>query len=324
MSRSQAVLEPFEAVQRIRYAVCCGGLSLMVLITTTGPWVVRHDGIRSVEVLSLWDLPGSDVRELGEHGVSALGMLMLSLALTLLTALRPARPLVLCTILTAVLSFVNTMWLDQALTGTAAHPAEVPAAAGPGVAAALGETFVLVLGLGALALVDTADDSDSVRRRVVSDGARWPADMGRRLAYAARGAMLSVLLLIGSTLPWMSLRHGEGGVRRLSLWDLANGSAGDQVTTGAAGAALALLIVSCVLLLLLAAEPERFLAWWVAVSIGVTLAALCRLHLVTAGLSQGRESVRLAGEAVTLAVLFAAAVVVIVPLGLPRSRRRPG
>ncbi|GII78779.1 hypothetical protein Sru01_37610 [Sphaerisporangium rufum] len=359
MSSGPARREPFPAVQRIRYTVWCAGLAVLLLITSTQAWVCDH-----AVLLSLWELPQHDGRDVSGHGMSALGMLLLALALTLLAAWWPARPVVLCALLAAVLSFLNTMWLHQALTGTPTRLPGFPASitAGPGVAAALAETLALMLGLGLLALVDSAPDVQAAPGRPVAgsasrtaaaavrppdgcparhralvpqpaDRAAQPAGLGpqpaglpRRLRYAAQGSVLAVLLLLAETLPWAArhLRHPDGTetTGHLSLWELAAGSAGDRLVP-AAELALTLLVVSCLLMLLIAAEPDRFVAAWVLLSLVLTLPAAVRLHLALSASPMGDEGATLTalpGEAVALAVLIAA-MVAVAALLLPRGRR---
>ncbi|MFC4531750.1 hypothetical protein [Sphaerisporangium dianthi] len=335
MSSSPAPLEPFAAVQRIRYTVWCVGLSLGLLITSALPWLRQSSPWSAGAVLSLWELPDSGVRAVSEHGVSALGMLLLAVSLTLLTALHPARPMVLGALLAAVLSFLNIMWLHQALAEGRGRPAGIPASfsAAPGVAAALAETLALVLGLGLLALLDSADERDAVRRAAVPAGERrpaspWSAEIGRRLGHAARGGTVSLLLVIGSTLPWVRLRHGrengEDVFRYLSLWDLAGSSAGASVTP-AAETALSLLMVSFLLLLLVASEPDRFVGCWVLLSVCLTSASLWWLARAVHGLERAPDAVEvrtLPGQVVTVVVLALAAAMVVAVI-LPRGRPAP-
>ncbi|WP_248963895.1 hypothetical protein [Sphaerisporangium perillae] len=118
--------------------------------------------------------------------------------------------------------------------------------------------------------------------------------------------------------------YGDGTdtIRRLSLWDLANASAGDKVTS-AAELTLTLLILSCLLLLLIASEPDRFVAAWVLLSLGLTLASLGRLHFAAAELQRGHDRVELTmlpGEVVTIVALIASTGT-IAALLLPRGLR---
>ncbi|GII83409.1 hypothetical protein Ssi03_13990 [Sphaerisporangium siamense] len=165
MSNVPVLRDSFETVQRIRYAVWCGGLSLLLLLTTVRPWV-RDGRTRSgTATLTLWDLPGAESAVMSDSGLSVLGMLLLSLALAFLTALRPVRPLVLGTILSAVLSFLDTMGLHQALADMPGRPGGLPDrfTSAPAVLTACAETFALVVGLALLALAGSANRAS--RRR---------------------------------------------------------------------------------------------------------------------------------------------------------------
>ncbi|GII62542.1 hypothetical protein Skr01_26270 [Sphaerisporangium krabiense] len=159
MSNVPVMSEPFTMTQRIRYGVWCLGLSSLLLLTSMRPWV--RDARSGTATLSLWDLPGSENAALGDSGLSVLGMLLVTLVLAVLTGLRPVRPLVLGTMLSAVLSFIDTMGLHQALADTPGRPGGLPACftSAPGVAAAGAETLTLIVGLGLLALAGTASHS---------------------------------------------------------------------------------------------------------------------------------------------------------------------
>ncbi|MGW4637463.1 hypothetical protein ACWEN6_02990 [Sphaerisporangium sp. NPDC004334] len=329
MSSSPAPVEPFAAVQRIRYSVWCAGLSLGLLVTSTVPWLPRAHPWSTGEALSLWELPESGIGSVSAYGGGALGMLMLALALTLLAAVHPARPMVLGALLADALSFLNTMWLHQAL-GDAA-----PEGIAPGVAAALVETLALMLGLGLLTLVDSADERDAARRMTAYAGQRltgspWSLEIRRRLGHAVRGGMVSVLLIFASALPWVGLRHhreyGEEIITYLSLWDLAGSSAGSAVTP-AAETVLSLLVVSFLLVLVVASEPDRFVACWALLSASLTAGSLWWLGRVLSDLGQVRGTGAVAwfsGPMVTAVLLvLSMAVVALVIMPEARLQRRP-
>ncbi|MEV6980476.1 hypothetical protein AB0M95_04345 [Sphaerisporangium sp. NPDC051017] len=272
--------------------------------------------------MSLWDLPSSNAQAISDHGVSASGMLMLTLFLTLLTARWPHRPVVLGTILAAGMSFLNTMHLHQTFGG----PAAAGVALAPGVASTLAGTAALILGLGLLALVDSSDDTDMARQVPWSSRSRpvtspWSPDIARRLARAAQGVTLAALLVGIGILPWTGLHQDGVRFEHLSLWDLAGSSYSEEVTS-AGELTLTLLTLSCLLVLVVACEPHRFTACCVAVCLALTLASVWRLHIVVNQLAAHRaapEPSTLPGQVVAIVVLAVSAVAVA-PLRLRRAQ----
>ncbi|WP_424530708.1 hypothetical protein ACOZ38_13125 [Sphaerisporangium viridialbum] len=300
---SPALWESFAAIQRIRYTVWCVGLSFMLLITSTQPWMRSEESPSADTALSLWDLPSSDIRIISENGTSALGMLMLALSLAVLTALNPVRPFMLVTLVSAILGFLNLMWLQQALPRPHSRFTWSAAWVAPGSAttAALAEALALVLGLAMVTVADSSDERDVVRQTSPdiaerSETSPWSPYPTRRLAHAARGMTLAFLFFIAGTLPWMRFRHhhrdGSDTIRHLSLWDLSDSSISDEVTT-AGQVTLTLLVASCLLVLLAAAEPHRMVAACGSLSLCLTVASVFRLCFVATDLHSRYPAVEL-------------------------------
>ncbi|MEV7966844.1 hypothetical protein AB0O34_12800 [Sphaerisporangium sp. NPDC088356] len=322
--------ESFAAIQRIRYTVWSVGLSLMLLATSVQPWI-RSDEPTTGTVLSLWDLPASDIQIISENGTSALGMLMLALSLATLTALNPVRPLILGTLLSAILSFLNLMWLHQALPRPHSRFPWSTAwvTQGSAATAATAETLALIIGLALVAVADSSDERDVILQTSPDPAERsgtsvWSPYPTRRLAHATRGMALVLLLFFAGSLPWMRFHHhfrdGSDTIRHLSLWDLSDSSISDEVTT-AGQVTLTLLVASCLLVLLAAAEPHRMVAACGALSLCLTVASVFRLCFVATDLHRRYPAV----ELTTLPGLVAAIVLLLVSTtalaGPPLCRR---
>ncbi|MFG1876808.1 hypothetical protein ACGFIV_18375 [Sphaerisporangium sp. NPDC049003] len=330
--------ESFAAIQRIRYSVWSVGLSLMLLATSVRPWV-RSAEPSAGTVLSLWDLPTSDLRIISENGTSAFGMLVLALSLAMVTALNPVRPMILGTLLSAILSFLNLMWLHQALPRPHSRFPWSTAWVTPGSAptAALVETLALIIGLALVAVADSSDERDVIQQTSPdpaeqSGTSAWSPYPTHRLAQAARGMVLVLLLFFAGTLPWMRFRHhlrdGSDTIRHLSLWDLSDASISDKVTT-AGQVTLTLLVASCLLVLLAAAEPHRMVAACGAMSLCLTVASVIRLCFMATDLHRRYPAVELTalpGLVLTVALLLVSTTVLVGPSLCRRLRttaRRP-
>jgi hypothetical protein len=225
------------------------------------------------------------------------------------------------------------MWLHEALPRPHSHLAWSGAsvASGSGITAALAEALALTVGVALLALVDSADERDLVQQtspvsEEASVASPWSPYTTGRLAHAARGFTLAILLLIAGTLPWMRFRHryeeGTETTKHLSLWDLSDSSISDQMTA-AAQVTLTLLIVACLLVLLAAAEPNPIVAACGALSLCLTLTSLGRLLFLSAGLHRRYPAVEmtaLPGVIVTIVLLLATATAVAAPTLTRRLR----